>query len=331
MKYFITGTTGFIGFHLARRLTKEGHTVHALYRDEAKTGDLRQLDQVHLFRGDLFDTEGLQRAMKGCDGIFHLAGHAKSWDKDHKNFHRINVTGTSNICEAAISTDVKRMVFTSTAGVINPSGERPSDENTMRSVSYFTEYDRTKAEAERLLGQYTANNLEIVTVNPSRVYGPGLLSEGNSTTKAIEFFILGKLRFLPGNGNSIGNYVYIDDVIEGHLLAMQKGKPGERYILGGENLSYQAFFGMIAHLSGKKKRMYPVPLSLIKLSARLMEIRANLTGTPPLITPPWVKKYSHNWQLSSQKAISELGYRITPIEQGLGRTVDWILEKNGHK
>ena len=331
MKYFMTGATGFIGFHLAKRLTEAGHTVHALYRDESKTGDLKRLEHLHLFQGDLFDQQRLADAMKGCDGIFHLAAHAKPWDKDPGNFHRINVEGTANVFETALRSGIKRIVFTSTAGVISPSNGKPSDENTKRTVELFTDYERSKLEAEAIVAKFSAKKLEIITVNPTRVYGPGLLNESNSVTKAIKLFIKGELRYLPGNGKNTSNYVYVDDVVQGHLLAMEKGRPGERYILGGENLSYRDFFDLVADLLGKEGRMYPIPVPVINVAARFMEIRANLTGKPPLLTPSWVKKYTQNWELSSEKARQELGYTITPVEKGLDKTVSWILKNRSRK
>ncbi|MFQ5446068.1 MAG: hypothetical protein ACE5FF_03975, partial [Saprospiraceae bacterium] len=132
----------------------------------------------------------------------------------------------------------------------------------------------------------------------------------------------------PGNGQSIGNYVFIDDVVDGHVLAMQNGKPGERYILGGDNVSFIEFFNLLSDLTGQDTRLYKVPIPMMKLAAKVMEMRANLTGTPPILTPPWVKKYLYNWELSSEKAQRELGYQPVPIDVGLSKTVDWILKMN---
>jgi farnesol dehydrogenase len=158
------------------------------------------------------------------------------------------------------------------------------------------------------------------------VYGPGLLSDSNGVTKMVKMYLDGKFRLLPGDGNSIGNYVFIDDVVEGHVLAMQRGRAGERYILGGGNASFNDFFRVLAGLTGQQVRMFKVPLPVMHLVARFMEMRANLTGTPPVLTPPWVKRYSYNWELSSEKAQAELGYAPMSFERGLVDTMKWLRQ-----
>ena len=144
--------------------------------------------------------------------------------------------------------------------------------------------------------------MQIITVNPSRVYGPGLLSDSNGVTKMIRLYLQGKFRLIPGNGESTGNYVFIDDVVEGHIQAMEKGRAGERYILGGENASFNEFFNLLAAITGKQHRMFKIPIPVMNLAAKTMEIRANLTGAAPLLTPPWVKKYLFDWAHSTSKA-----------------------------
>lgn len=327
MKYLITGATGYIGTQLAKRLAEEGHTVHALYRSEAKTGELKEVEGIRLFKGDILHPESLKEAVRGCDGVFHVAAFAKPWDKNSQTFYRFNVEGAQNVFEAARRTGAKRIVFTSTAGVISPSNGKPSDELTPRKVDYFTDYERSKAQAEERAVELSKAGMQIITVNPTRVYGPGLLSESNGVTRMVKLYLKGKFRTLPGDGNSVGNYVFIDDVVEGHVLAMQKGQPGDRYILGGENLSFNELFDLLSDLTGKHSRLYKIPIPVMHLAAKAMEVRANLTGAPPLLTPPWVKKYLYNWELSSEKAQRELGYTITPIEQGLEKTISWILRR----
>lgn len=325
MKYLITGATGYIGVQLAKRLANEGHTIHALYRSESKTADLKNVEGVHFFKGDLLHPESLKAAAAGCDGVFHVAAYAKPWDKDPQTFYRYNVDGALNVFEAARHAGAKRVVFTSTAGVISPSNGVPSDENTPRWVDYFTDYERSKAEAEEKAAALSReSDLEIIVVNPTRVYGPGLLSDSNGVTRMVKLYLCGKFRTLPGDGNSVGNYVYIDDVVDGHVRAMEKGGAGERYILGGDNISFNDFFEMLAGITGKREKLFKIPIPVVNLVARVMEVRANLTGAPPLLTPPWVKKYLYNWELSSEKARQHLGYEFTRIDEGLKKTVDWI-------
>jgi nucleoside-diphosphate-sugar epimerase len=324
MKYLITGATGYIGTQLTKRLIAQGHTVHALYRSEAKAAELRQLQGVSLKKGDLLDKPSLAAATDGCDAVFHVAAYAKPWDKDPKTFYHYNLDGAVNVFEAARQSGVKRVVFTSTAGTISPNQGGPSDEATPRSVDFFTDYDRSKGQAEEAAASMSGRGLEIVTVNPSRVYGPGLLSDSNGVTRMVKMYLAGKFRLLPGDGNSVGNYVFIDDVVEGHMSAMRQGRAGERYILGGTNASFNGFFQVLSDLSGKHVRMLRVPLPVMNAVAHFMEARANLTGTPPVLTPPWVKRFHFNWELSIEKAQKELGYEPLGLEQGLAKTVNWL-------
>jgi len=325
MKYLITGATGYIGTQLTKRLIAEGHKVYALYRSEPKADELRAMSNVILKKGDLLDRPSLDAAVVGCDAVFHVAAFAKPWDKNPQTFYDYNLNGAVNVFEAARKAGAKRVVFTSTAGTISPkTGNLPSDEATPRTVDFFTDYDRSKAEAEVAAKQMSTQGMEIITVNPSRVYGPGLLSDSNGVTRMVKMYLAGKFRLLPGDGNSSGNYVFIDDVVNGHLAAMQHGRAGERYILGGENASFNQFFETLSCIAGKKTSMIKLPLSVMNLAAHVMEFRANLTGKAPLLTPPWVKRFHYNWELSSEKAKRELGYQPVTLEQGLRETVNWL-------
>ncbi len=325
MKYLITGSTGYIGTQLTKRLVAEGNTVHALYRSESKVEELKALPNVILKKGDLLDKPSLRAAVEGCDAVFHVAAFAKPWDKDARIFYHYNLDGAVNVFDAAQKAGIKRVVFTSTAGTMNPSEPgKPSAEDTARSVDYFTDYDRSKGQAEAVAKKMSANGMNIVTVNPSRVYGPGLLSDSNGVTRMVKMYLEGKFRLLPGDGNSIGNYVYIDDVVDGHLLAMELGRGGERYIIGGSNASFNHFFETLSEITGLSHRMFRVPLPVMNLSAHFMEQRANLTGRPPIMTPPWVKRFNYNWELSVEKARRELGYSPLTLEEGLTKTVKWL-------
>ena len=279
-------------------------------------------------KGDLLDKPSLHAAAAGCDAVFHVAAFAKPWDKNPKTFYEFNLDGAVNVFEAAQQAGAKRVVFTSTAGTISPNQGGPSDEATPRSVDYFTDYDRSKAQAEKAAVEMSGQGMDIVTVNPSRVYGPGLLSDSNGVTRMVKMYLKGKFRMLPGDGESIGNYVFIDDVVEGHLAAMRQGRAGERYILGGTNASFNGFFETLASLSDKQVRMLKVPLPVMKMAAHFMEIRANLTGKPPMLTPPWARRFNFNWELSIEKAQRELDYEPLRLEQGLAKTINW-LEKEG--
>jgi nucleoside-diphosphate-sugar epimerase len=165
---------------------------------------------------------------------------------------------------------------------------------------------------------------EVVIVSPTRVYGPGYLSESNGVTRMIKQYVEGSWRLIPGDGQSLGNYVHVEDVVNGHLLAMQMGSAGERYVLGGENISYLQLFHYTRLASGAKHRLFKVPLWLMLAVAFILKGISSLTGRPPLIVPNLVRKFSHNWIVSSQKAMQELGYQPRNAEEGIKQTVQWI-------
>lgn len=323
-KVMVTGATGFIGARLCNALAERGYTVHALYRSKNKTICLKN-SNIHLFKGDITDPESIEVAMKGCHYVFHLAAYAQVWAKNKETFYDINYSATREIFILAHKLHIEKVVFTSTAGVIGPSeNNRQVNEQTVRKLEFFSEYERTKSLAEAMASEFVESGLHIVTVNPTRVFGPGELSVSNSVTKMIWNYYRGKFRFLPGNGKSIGNYVFVDDVVEGHIQALKHGKPGQRYILGGGNVSYIEFFNQLASITGKKYRMFKLPLGLMIVIAYIMLYTSKINGVEPLITPGWVKKFNHHWNVSSQKAINEIHYNPISLQQGLTKTMVWL-------
>jgi NAD+-dependent farnesol dehydrogenase len=329
MKAFLTGATGYIGQRLALRLAEDGHQVRALVRSPEKAR-LIQHPNISLVQGTLSDFAALVAGTAGCDVIFHMAAFARVWAPDPTVYTEINVEGTGRVLQAALQNQVKRVVVTSTAGVFGPSDGVPVQEAGERSVPFFNEYEETKRASEILCEDYAEKGLEVVVVNPSRVYGPGISSESNPITRMINLYVNGSWRWIPGDGNGIGNYVLVDDVVQGHLLAWEKGRPGERYLLGGENASYNAFFQKLQQVSGVKKRMVHVPVGVLLFMSNLMMAWTNITGKAPLITPKWVRKYLYHWELSSQKAADELGYSFTPLKEGISQTLEW-LNRNERK
>ena len=328
MNCFVTGANGFIGFRLVQQLTAEGHQVKCLVRGEDKFGALTRFTGTQPVIGDLDNIQSLEQGADRSDVVFHLAAYAKPWSKDKSLPYRINVTGAGNVFKASLRAGVRRCVFTSSGAVIGPSpGIEPIDESFPRTVPFFNDYEETKAEAERLALEYCTKGLETVIVNPTRVYGPGPVNESNATTMMISRYSRGRWRILPGNGRCVGNYVYIDDVIRGHIGAAMSGRAGERYILGGENLTFIQFFDTIARLTGRKHRLMPLPVPVMVAAATLMEWQAPVTGIPPPITAPWVRKYLNHWSLSSSKAEREIGYSVTPLLTGAGKTLDWLADK----
>jgi farnesol dehydrogenase len=318
-KVFVTGSTGFIGLNLCQELARHGYIVHALYRSEKKA-KLLDHENIILYKGDITRPESLQDAFTGCRYGFHLGAFADVWSKDPLKYQKVNYEGAANVFRVAREQGVKKLIFTSTAGVFGPS-DIPLDEGSSRFTKFFNEYERTKAMAENLAKQSSSEEMPIAIVNPSRVFGPGLLSKSNATTLMMKLYMQNWIFILPGNGKSVGNYVYVADVVQGHILALQHGKGGENYILGGYNLTYREFFNTLRQLSGKNTILIKMPYVLMMTAAWCMLAWAKLTGQTPLIVPRWVKKYNYNWMVSGQKAEKELGHSITPLETAFRETI----------
>ncbi|MBK8656704.1 MAG: SDR family oxidoreductase [Haliscomenobacter sp.] len=332
MRVFLTGVTGFIGAALARELAGRGVQVSALMRSPAKGNELKGVP-IRLIQGDVLDLQALEQGMHGCDAVYHLAAQAGVWSKDSGAFDRVNVEGTRRVLDAAVKTGVQRLVFTSTGGVMGPSPGQgiAVHETTNPNPIMASAYERSKAAAESLAFSYLKQGLDVVVVNPTRIYGPGPLNESNSVAKLADQFRRGTWRIIPGNGESIGNYVYLDDVVQGHISAMEKGISGERYILGGENASYNQLFDLLRELTGQRQALLPLPLPVMMLFAGWEHAMAQLFGKKPLIVPEFVRKLAQNWPMSSEKAQTALGYQITPLRQGMSRTLEWLEKGAGSR
>jgi len=329
MKTFITGATGFIGGRLTEELSRRGNELVVLRR-EGSACPASGLAGVETVTGDILDSTSLENAMAGCGRVYHLAGYAKNWAKDPATFTRVNVDGLCNVLEAARRSGVRRVVWTSSAVTPGPSNGTPVTESTFREHSFYTPYEASKYAAEQRVPDFTGGGLEVVTVNPSRVFGPGVLNEGNSVTRMIALTLAGKFRFIPGDGEAVGNYAFVEDVVRGLLLAMEYGRSGERYILGGENMSYNEFFRTVSLVSGRRRKMFHLPRSLAMKFSRFEEFRSALGGHP-LITPGWMRTFLENWEVSVDKSRRELGYETTPFADAVGITVRWLSDrrKNG--
>jgi nucleoside-diphosphate-sugar epimerase len=323
---FVTGATGFIGTALVAELVRRGNRVRALTRATSDCTGLA-LDGVSLVTGDILDRESLGRGMAGCSRAFHLAAYARNWARDPRAFVEHNVEGTRNVLAAARAVGVERVVLTSTVVTLGPT--RPGvvgDETTPRSTPhFFTAYEESKTLAEREALRCAAEGLPVVIVNPTRVFGPGKLTEGNSVTAMIDLYDRGKLPVLLGGGDDVGNYVLVDDLVRGHLLAMDHGRTGERYILGGENASLDGLFALVDAVCGRKHRQLSLPRPLALAYAHLEEKKAEWLGAHPLITPGWVETFLCDWAYTSAKAERELGYTTTPLREGIRVTYEWLV------
>jgi nucleoside-diphosphate-sugar epimerase len=324
---FVTGSTGFIGTKLVNELVNRGNSVHALTRGTSNKDGLSH-ERIKLVTGDIQDRKSLEKGMEGCNQVYHLAAYAKNWSRDPSVFFKQNVEGMRNVFAAAKSVGVERVVFTSTIVAFGPTAPGVVGNEDMPRITqrYYTEYEETKSIAEKEALKEAANSFPVVIVNPTRVYGPGKLTEGNSVSLMIDMYDRGKMPVLLNHGNDVGNYVLVDDLVRGHILAMEKGKTGERYILGGENASLKDIFRLVDEVSGKKHFQTSLPPRIAYLFAGFEKKKAEWLGIYPQITPGWVETFLQDWVYSTAKAERELGYTIVPLREGIRMTYEWLMQ-----
>jgi farnesol dehydrogenase len=322
-RVLITGASGFIGKSLAISLANSGTLVHAFVRQSSNMQGLHH-PNIRIFTGDILDVISIGNAMRDCNKMFHLAGLAKMWMKDKGTYRDVNVGGTENALNVAYKLGVEKVLFVSTAGVLPPATIYPTNEISARRKELHTEYERTKNEAEELANDYYKKGLPVVTVHPTKVYGPGPVDDANTATMMIRDYINGQWKIIPGNGKGTMNYVYIDDVVSGLIGVMKKASSGSDYILGGDNASYDEFFLLIRELTNIRRRLYHLPYSIIRSIAWFEDIRTKVFGVKPIITSEWVRKLPYNWSKDTSKAKLELDYSPMSLRQGMKKTIDWL-------
>jgi len=333
-KIFVSGAAGFIGTKLVQLLLKEGFSVRGLYHREqpdwSKYSELEPGDCLEFVQGDICSVESLRKAMEGCRYAFHLAGFARNWARDRSIFSKINIDGMRNVFHIAKEQNYERIVWTSSIITFGPSapGTIANEASPRITEQYFTEYEKTKALAEKEALQWAVDGLPLVIVNPTRVFGPGPQIDGNALAGLINDYITGKFFFSFNFGMDVGNYVFVDDAAMGHYLAMLKGRIGERYILGGENASLSKFYAYVEEVSRIKRRGLPIFMPAAITLSCIFVLWAKLFGGSPRISPGWVRTFATDWCYSCDKAKTELGFDPISLKEAIQRTYDWLQEKN---
>ena len=323
MKLFLTGVTGYIGSKVALAAVAKGFEVHALIRN---INAITKPDhpKIKYFKGDITDFNSVITAMEGCHYVLHTAALTQLWHKDRSEMYAVNVGGTRNILQAALVNGIKKFVFTSSCSVFGPSPSKPLSEDDPRTTAFENDYEISKFCAEELVKEYSRKGLFATIVCPPRVYGPGLCTKGNPVSKLIADALQRSFTIAPAATAIVGNYAFIDDVVEGHFLALQKGLAGEKYIIGGENICYGDFFDAIKKHSPKKIHVLPVPKYGLKAWSFIAYIFHLLIGKHTHLTPKTIDRIFENRAVSCKKAIQQLGYQITPFQQGILKTIQYI-------
>lgn len=323
MKVLVTGATGFIGRQLTLVLANVGYEVKALCRNTDHPYLIRH-PNIEPVLGNILYKQTLARAMEGCEQVYHTAAMAKLWCRNPDDYHETNVIGTRNVLETATKIGVQKLVYTSTCGVWGPTIKHPMTETDPRITGFPIAYERTKYLAQLEVQDFVKQGLPAVIVNPSRVYGEGPITDSNTVGKMVSGYLKGSWRFIPGNGEQVANYAFLDDVVAGHIAAMTNGIVGERYILGGHDISFNDFFKTLQLVSGKKLNMIRIPLKLIQFYSRLEWLKTRITGIPPVFLPEFAERLKYDQKYSSNKAVIQLGYNITPFAKGLAKTVNHL-------
>lgn len=320
-KAFLTGGGGFIGGALATALRARGEPVLGLARSEAAARSLAARD-VEVVRGDVLDASGLTSAMAGCRIVYHVAGVNSHCPRDPQHLMRVNVEGTANVVRAAAAAGVGRVVFTSSAAAIGEAQGTVATESSPHRGSYLSLYERSKHEAERLAFDLAADaGVEIVALSPSSVQGPPRRS-GNGAI--IIAYLNGRLRAFVESYLSI---VDVEDVVEAHLLAAARGRPGERYILNGATIPARQALSLLAELSGIDHAVPTVPAWLARSSATILDAALRLGGRTSPLCRARVDTLLHGHRYDGSLATRELGVKYTPLAETLTRTIEWALHE----
>ncbi len=327
MKAFITGATGFIGGNLVRLLLSDGIQVRALARQNSDRQNLKGLP-VEIIEGDLDDVNFLSDHITGCDVVFHVAAHYSLWRKDAESIFHANVTGTKNILAAAKNAGVKRFVHTSSVAAIGvpPPGTLGNETTTTTAEELVSAYKKSKFLAEQAALEAAKNGLDVVIVNPSTPIGAYDVKP-TPTGEIILRFLQDRM---PAYVHTGLNLIDVEDVARGHILAWQKGKTGERYILGNRNLTLKEMLQILSKITGKPAPKFAVPHVLPMVVACVDElILAKYFGKTPQVSFDSVQMSKYAMYYNSAKAVRELGLPQQPIEKSIEKAVKWFRE-NGY-
>lgn len=322
----VTGGTGFVGAHVVRALRRRGRQVRCLVRPASDTANLAGID-AELFAGDLADARRLREAASGCRRVFHCAADYRLWAKRPRELYETNVDGTERLLAAAAAAGVERVVHTSSVGALGQRADgAPANENTpVRLGDLAGHYKRSKFMAERVAERWARRGLPVVIVNPSTPIGE-LDLKPTPTGRIVVDFLSGRI---PAYVDTGLNLVDVRDVAEGHLLAAERGAPGEKYILGAENLTLREIFDRLATIAGRRAPRFRLPIALPLAFAAVLTGLARLTGRPPRVPLDGVRMARKSMFFEARKATDRLGFSPSPVDQALARAVRWFVD-NGY-
>jgi len=318
----VTGASGFLGWHVARVAIEHSCAVRALVRPGSHVEEL----PVETVIGDLRDPASLQRAATGCGIVFHVAGDYRLWSRNPRELYDNNVEGTRNLLEAARGAGVERVVYTSTVGAIGLLPGGLGDEDTPVSLTDMEgDYKRSKFLAEQVALEYARNGMDVVIANPTALMGDHDFKPTPTGQIVVDFLNGG----LPAYIDTGLNVVDARDAAEGHWLACQRGRRGERYILGSENLTLAEILRRLAAITNRNPPRVRLPYFLAWCAGASGTAWARLSGSPPRVSLEAVRLAKKKMWVTHAKATRELGYQPGPATQALARAVDWFTRGRG--
>lgn len=316
----VTGASGFLGWHVARMVAESGLRVRALTRGRNPVTGI----DVELVQGDLTDRASLERAVDGCSVVYHVAADYRLWSANPAELYRANVDGTRNLLEAARDAEVSRVVYTSTVGCIGFVEDGLGDEDSPVSLGEMSgHYKRSKFLAEKVALEFAEKGMQVVIVNPTAPVGDHD-PKPTPTGQMIVDFLRGAM---PAYLDTGLNIVDVRDVARGHLLACERGTPGERYILGSENLTLRQIFGELSRLSGVPAPRVRIPYAVAWMAAAVGGAVSTFTGKPPRAPMEGVRMAKKKMWVRHDKAARDLGYSPAPAAVALASAAAWFREK----
>jgi dihydroflavonol-4-reductase len=323
MTDIVTGANGYLGNVLVKKLLEKGHNVRAFVRNTSDIKSLKSLD-IELFKGDISELDSLRSAFKGVENVYHLAGIISLMPGDRDLIHKINFISTKNVIQACRECDVRRLVYTSSIHALEdtPDGKIINEEVPYCSNIHKSHYDFSKSLASTEVLKAAREGLDAVIVNPTGVIGPYDFPV-SAITKTFIDFAKSKLKLAIE-----GAYDFVDvrDVAEGHVLACEKGKTGENYILSGERVKVSELMKILESLTGIKAPRYYLPVNFGKFVGSLMPVYYRITGIKPYFTRYSVEVLCSNSFISHEKATKQLGYNPRSAKESIKDTITWLKE-----
>ncbi len=317
---FVTGGTGFIGSRLIALLVARGVEVRALARSQAGMEKVKALGAIPV-QGDVTDPGSMKEAMRGCDVVFHVASLYEVGLRYKAQMEKVNVEGVRNVIETAWKEGIPRIVFTGTVGVFGDTKGQTVDETYEYKGKFSTVYERTKWTAHyQVVQPLIKQGAPVIIVMPSAVFGP---NDHSTINDLMKLHLHRLLPVVPGKETTF-RYVYVDDVAEGHILAAEKGRIGESYILAGTKLSFSEFINLWPKASGCPAPTFGIPSVFLRIWWPVLALLERVLPMPTLLTGEAARVLGTTWLAKSDKAQRELGYRFRPVEEGLKLTFDWL-------